>query len=272
MRCVMNGLNLRHSATTILLFSMLLIISGCKTTETPIVGKALDSLTGNHDAAKDRLSTAAANAIAEGKTNEALIIYERLYTKTHTGFFLSDDVTNRDIAINYAQLLRRTGKVQRALDILAPFMKNHGSRSWQNYKPDPIVLNEYAAGNIEIGKFKRAEKLLRQVLKDEDAVTSYADAYNLLGIILDANGQHKEAEQSFKQALNNWKGDKTSVMNNLGLCLASQGMFDESLMTLRQALVIAPQKQEIASNIQMVTGLRKSVVPTAPVSLGKKIK
>jgi len=269
----MNKLNLRHSATTLFFLATLLMVAGCKTTETPIVGKALDSLTGKHDAAEDRLSTAASNAIAEGKTNEALILYERLYTKTHSSFYLPDNVTNRDIAINYAQLLRRTGKAQRALDILAPFMKKPTSRSGQNYKPDPIVINEYAAGSIEIGDFEKAEKLLNQVLKDEKATKLHADAYNLLGIVLDAKGQHKEAEQFFQKALDNWRGDnKTSVMNNLGLCLASQGMFDKSLMTLRQALVMAPKKQEIAGNIQMVTDLRKSVVPTAPVNIKKKKK
>ncbi|MFH1157586.1 MAG: tetratricopeptide repeat protein [Pseudomonadota bacterium] len=266
----MNGSSLRRKATTAIFFSALLMVAGCKTTETPLVGQALDSLTGSHDISEDRLSTAAANAIAEGKTDEALTLYERLYTQTHSGFFLPDDVTHRDIALNYAQLLRRTGKAQRALDVLAPFMKDTGSRPRRNYKPDPVVLNEYAAGSIETGDFEKAEKLLNQVLEDKDAAKAHADAHNLLGIILDAKDQHKEAEQSFRQALDNWKGDKTSVMNNLGLCLASQGMFDESLMTLRQALIMAPQKQEIAGNIRMVTDLRKSVIPAAPVGPGEK--
>ena len=56
-------------------------------------------------------------------------------------------------------------------------------------------------------------------------------------------------------------------MNNLGLCLAAQGMFDESLTMLRQALIKAPHKQEIARNIVMVDNLRKALVPTAPVSV-----
>ena len=59
-------------------------------------------------------------------------------------------------------------------------------------------------------------------------------------------------------------------MNNLAVCLASQGMFDESLTTLRQALVMAPRKQEIANNIQMVSELRLAVLPSAPVSIQKK--
>ena len=75
---------------------------------------------------------------------------------------------------------------------------------------------------------------LNQVLEDKKTARFHADAYNLLGLVLDAKNQHKEAEQNYRQALDGWKGDPTSVMNNLGLCLAAQGQFDESLMMLRQ--------------------------------------
>jgi Tfp pilus assembly protein PilF len=75
----------------------------------------------------------------------------------------------------------------------------------------------------------------------------------------------------FRQALDGWKGDPTSVMNNLGLCVASEGKFDEALDQLRRALVIAPQKEEIARNIVLVEGLRDKVVPKAPKKrAGKK--
>lgn len=266
----MNRSSLCHSATTFLFATLLIVVTGCKTTETPLVGKALDSLAGHQEATKNRLSTAAVHAIAEGKTNEALNLYERLYTQTRPDLSRLDDPEYQNVSLNYAQLLRKKGKIQRAFDVLDPFMEV-SSDLRQDYKPSSFILNEYAAASIETGNFEKAENLLNQVLEDKTATESHADAHNLLGILLDAKGQHKEARQSFQQALDNWKGNnKTSVMNNLGLCLANQGMFDESLMILRQALVIAPQKQKIASNIQMVTDLRKSIVPTAPVNLGKK--
>ena len=134
------------------------------------------------------------------------------------------------------------------------------------------MINEYAAASIETGDYDLAENLLNKVLEDKKAAPFHADAFNLLGIALDAKGQHKEAEQSYRQALDGWKGDPTSVMNNLGLCLASQGMFDESLTTLRKALIKAPHKEEIARNIKMVSDLRKSFVPKAPISVTRPPK
>ena len=240
---------------TVLSLAALLSVVSCKTTDTPVVGTALNNVTGMHDQVESRLTTAANNAVAEGKTSEALDLYSKLYAKSHTA----------DVTLNYAQLLRKTGKAKRALDILEPYV--NGPAGTVKDVAQPIMINEYAAGEIETGNYDLAETLLNKVLEDKNAAPFHADAYDLLGIVLDAKGQHKEAEQSYHQALDGWKGDPTSVMNNLGLCLAAQGMFDESLTMLRQALIKAPHKQEIARNIVMVDNLRKALVPTAPVSV-----
>jgi len=271
----MSLLNKRHGMTALSL-TVFLALTGCKTTEPPLVGSAVDSLMGKRAATEERLSTAAANAIIAGKTAEALALYEKLYAHDNTGFS-SPDVDHQDVALNYAQLLRKTGKAQRAITILTPFVeiqrgetrRTDKKRGEMKDKIDPIILNEYAASSIELGNFAKAETLLTRVLEDKNASKFHADAYNLLGIALDAQGQHREAEQSFRQSLDGWKGDATSVMNNLAVCLASQGMFDESLTTLRQALVMAPDKQEIAHNIQMVSDLRQSLIPT-PRDIKKK--
>ncbi|MCE9508447.1 MAG: tetratricopeptide repeat protein [Alphaproteobacteria bacterium] len=247
---------MRHY-TTILSLLLLLTVAGCKTTDTPLAGGAIDSLSGKSIATEKRLSTAAANAVAEGKTDEALDLYEKLYTRNNGGFF-APGKSRQDVALNYAQLLRKTGKAQRALVVLAPFAENidGGVKA----STDPIVLNEYAAASIELGNLEKAEKILNHVLKDENAAEFHADANNLLGIVFDAEGKHKEAEPLFRKALGAWKGDSTSVMNNLAVCLANLGMFDEALTTLNQALIMAPDKHEIASNIEMVENLRQSLV------------
>lgn len=259
----MRMIRLRH-CTTALSLAILLAVGACKTTETPIVGQTLDSITGKHDAKEERMATAAADAIAEGKTEEALALYEKLYTNPNALVFSSANYRNRDIVLNYAQLLRKTGDAEHAVRVLSPVVESRTGRIKSN--TDPILLNEFAAGNIEIGNFKKAEDILNLVLEDKNAQKFHADAYNLLGISLDAQGQHREAEQSFRQSLSGWKGDSTSVMNNLAVCLASQGRFDESIMTLRQALVMAPDKQEVARNIEMVSNLRKEIVPQPPAA------
>lgn len=243
--------------TCLLSLALLMPIASCKPAKTPLVGKAINGLTGMPNQKEKRLSTAAQNAIAEGKTGEALEHYKDLY---------DDRSTDPDVALNYAQLLRKSGNAEKALDVLKPLI-TYGIHDEMRDKVDPVLINEYAAAQIETGHFDDAKTLLDRVLEDNTNTGARADAYNLLGIALDAEGHHSEAEPAYREALDGWKGDPTSVLNNLGLCLAAQGRFDESLMTLRQALVRASHKTEVARNIQMVTDLRNSLLPKAPVSV-----
>lgn len=223
----------------------------------PSVAQAVDSMQGKEQAVQSRLTTAAAEAIAAGKMDEALQKYEKLYR---------NDKRDTSHALNYAQLLRRSGRGDEAMKVLTPFAKNAlGSKKVMT---SPLLLNEYAALLIEQGKLADARKVIDLVLAEEAYANSHADAMNLLGISLDAQGRHKEAETMFRLALEGWHGNPTSVMNNLALCLANQAMFDESLNTLRQALVMAPDKQEIARNIQLVSDLRDNVV-AKPVDIKK---
>lgn len=247
----------RCSKTALVMIS-LLSLSACKTVDTPVVGKAADSMMGMRKDTEARLSTAASEAIAAGKTVEAAKLYEDLYKKNKH---------DKTIALNYAQLLRKTGNPKMASSVLKPFLTTKEGAMIE--KADPMLLNEFAASEIALGQMKSAETALNGVLEDEKSENLHADAYNLMGVTLDAQGQHKEAEQMFRLAMDGWKGNPTSVMNNLALCLASQGMFDDSLTTLRRALVMAPDKQEIARNIQIVSDLRDAIVPTAPVVLKK---
>ncbi len=239
--------------------SAALLLSGCSSDhyDRPSVSHAIDSLQGHKQAVQTRLTTAAAEAIAAGRTQEALLTYEKLYR---------NDKKDTSHALNYAQLLRRSGRGDEALKVLNPFAK----RALNNDKASvsPLLLNEYAAILIERGELADSRKVIDLVLAEDAYANSHADAMNLLGISLDAQGRHKEAETMFRLAIEGWRGNPTSVMNNLALCLANQALFDESLTTLRQALVMAPDKQEIARNIQLVSDLRENIV-AKPVDIKK---
>jgi Flp pilus assembly protein TadD len=218
---------------------------------------------GERTASQARLSTQASDAIAAGKTQEALLLYGKLHrTRPH----------DRAVALVYAQLLRKAGRPEEAVNILSPFASIHNSYNDDNhghvvvFSSDAVVLNELAAAHIATGNFDAAEQLLTRVIGDPGSAPMHPDAYSLLGIVQDAHGDHRQAEQSFNKALEGWKGDPTPVMNNLALCLAAQGHFDQALDTLRRALVISPNdKQEIARNIALITDLRGKVVAKAPV-------
>ncbi len=238
--------------------TVLLLLSGCADHyDRPSLTGALDDAQGQRQAVESRLATAAAEAIANGKADEALVHYEKLYRS---------DKKDPSNALNYAQLLRRAGRSDEALTVLEPFIE--ASRGKKKQHISPLVLNEYAAAMIEKGKFSHAQKAIDQVLADEAYANSHADATNLLGVALDAQGRHQEAETMFRMALDGWHGNPTTVMNNLALCLANQARFDAALDTLRQALVMAPDKQEIARNIQLISQLRDDVVQK-PVNLKK---
>jgi Flp pilus assembly protein TadD len=233
---------------------LLLSLSGCKKPgDVPLVGKAINSLSGMHDETEARLNTAAHQAILAGKTGEALALHARLYDRDKT------DVN----ALNYAQLLRKSGNAEKAVEVLSRHV--NGRDGTIKGAATPIMINEYAAASIETGDYATAEAALNLVLENRDMAAFHADAYNLLGIVLDAQEKHREAESAYRQALDSWKGDPASVMNNLGLSLAAQGCFDEALTVLRQALLKAPAKKEIARNIKFVSDLMRAAVPTAPV-------
>ena len=231
-----------------------LLLSGCESQGS--VGKALDSMSGNKTLAQKRLTTAAAEAIAGGRADEAVLFYEKLYLKkTH----------DADVALNYAQSLRKTGNSQRAVMVLAPFIEK------KSRKFDPIMAIEYASASVEVGHYDQAMTVTEIILADLKSLDLHPTAHNIQGIVLDSRDQHKEAEAAYRTALDGWQGDATSVMNNLALCLVSQGLFDEALTTLRQAQVTSPNRPEIARNIEIVSDLRKSILPT-PVTSVKPAK
>ncbi|MDD9901669.1 MAG: tetratricopeptide repeat protein [Alphaproteobacteria bacterium] len=229
----------------------LVTVSGCKMSFKEAMQRPLDSVTGMHSAKQKRLATAAAAAIAAGKEDEALIKYKKLHAKHKW---------DHDIALNYAQLLRKAGHASKAVSVLSPLADSSDATH--------LFETEYAACLIADGQFEQGETRLRDILEDNAATDMHADAYNLYGVSLDARGQHKEAEVMFRKALDTWPegGDVTSVMNNLALNLAHNGQFDESLNMLRKAQVMSPHNKRVAENIEIVGKLRNAIVPKAPAS------
>lgn len=241
-------------------FSLLLLsaaaLGGCKTTETSPLSASIDSLLGKRTQAEARLSTAASAAMAQGKIAEALAHYEALYNRKA--------IPDAETTLNYAQLLRRSGRAAQAIEILKPLAGPSAPAA---------IRTEYAAALIAQGDFTQGEKILGGVLEDEKAKDFHKDAYNLMGVALDARGERTEAEQMFRQALDGWKGDASPVLNNLGLNLAGQGRFDEALTHLRRAQIAAPGREELARNVILVTELRDKVLRRpAPVKKTPTVK
>lgn len=160
---------------------------------------------------------------------------------------------NAGNAIRYARQLRKEGDYTKASAVLSPFVNDPASSA--------DVKSEYAALQLELGNYAAAIKYaqLALALKPEDP-----QAYQMLGIAQDAQGDHVGAEASFRKALTLWKGDKIPVMNNLALALANQNKIDESVAILQEAKKMDPGRVEIERNLRIISTLNEKVKYNQP--------
>ncbi len=215
-----------------LMVSTALMLAACQTTGSTGAGSV--------NANKDPIDAALQRAASEGSTvsaPESLASIERLYKQ---------DSTNPDLAVRYARALRDNGRMTRAAMVLNPLIENPKTKT-------TAVITEYAAVQASMGNYEIAEKNARAAIMQD---ANSAQAYHILGIALDAQGFSKQAEVAFRKALDNWSGDPSPVLNNLGLNLAAQGFLDESISTLRRAAALSPNKMEIERNLRIVQALQ----------------
>ena len=154
---------------------------------------------------------------------------------------------NEIAATEYAYALRKEGMLTRAQTILEPFAKSKDTSA--------PTKTEYAKVLLEQGKTKESESYAQQAVLADD---KYDRAYHVLGVALDAQGMHEEAERAFRKGLELWEGDPTTIMNNLALNLASQNQLEEASEILYKAQALSPERVEIERNIRIINALKQS--------------
>jgi len=178
--------------------------------------------------------------LADYDADSSLMYYEEQYkTQSH----------DEGVVYGYGQALRRTGDPQKALVVLSAMAKKR--------KANPAIVLEYAASNAQVGRYDVAQKYAENLTDNEQFS---ARAWHIIGVALDAQGHHKKAETAYRKALSQWEGDPVPVMNNLALSLAHQGFFDESLETIRKAHALAPDREDVKRNMEIVQELRDTVL------------
>jgi Flp pilus assembly protein TadD len=228
----------------------------------PLGGCASTDDEGSHAAKIDSALEHAANeASAKGDSQETLALLERIYKR---------DPANAGNALKYAAALQDAGRSNRSVMVLSPFIQNGKAD-----KNAPLLV-EYASVEASVGNYDTAAENARKATL---ADPKDGPAWHILGIALDAKGSHPEAEDAFRKALQNWQGDSSPVLNNLGLNLASQGFIDEAVDTLKEAVAMAPDRPEIERNLRIVMALQAQPgthenkrVPTPPRKPGKTAK
>lgn len=222
----------------------LLALSACQTTQ------ARMDRTSEIDSALERMAYGAA---ARGEDESSLVLLERVYKRN------PDDA---NAAMKYARALRHFDYLNRASMVLRPFANDADS--------SVAVKNEYAAIQLAQGNYTSAEEFAQQsIIRDPE---NY-QAFHFLGIALDAQGMHVEAERAFRKGLEYWEGDPAPIMNNLALNLATQGHVDEAKTILEKALSVAPDRDELQRNFRIISTLQEAKKPkrnpTIPVPVKK---
>lgn len=230
---------MKSSIKTSLLLSGCILLAACQTT-----GSTSQSATKQSTSIDAALERAAASAHEQGDKVQSLSYAEKIYKRNSA---------DPQAALNYAASLREAEHLNQAALILAPFANDKNGL--------PAAKTEYAALQLALGNNKSAEEYAKKAVVQ--APEDYK-AYHYLGIALDAQGMHKEAERAFRKSLDYWEGDPTPVMNNLALNLASQEYLDEAVEILRKAKEIAPDRVEIERNLRIVTTLQQAAGRDAP--------
>lgn len=227
---------IKKSPLLILSLSACIALSACQTTNNKMTESQLRAQ--DVEGAMSRASVYSAEA-------KSLSVAEYAYKKNPSDALAATD---------YARALRENGGMDQAALVLEPFVKSKDALSYS--------LSEYAALMLAKGDAKKAEDYAQKaVLKDEENFR----AYHNLGLALEIQGKHPEAERAFRKGLELWQGDPTSIMNNLALNLSSQGYLDEAIEILRKAQTIAPEKVEIERNLRIVTALQQAARGPTPM-------
>ena len=188
---------------------------------------------------QDRIDAAIEKAASKTNSQSGkLIALEKRYKRA------SDSPEN---ALAYARALRHANYLNRAAIVLSPFSKKgQDAATGINTEMSMIALG---SGHYDMAE-EHAKTAILQNPEDYNA-------YQNLGIALDAKEMHPEAERAFRKGLEHWQGDPTSIMNNLALNLATQGFVDEAIEVLERAQALSPERIELERNLRIIRTLNE---------------
>lgn len=192
------------------------------------------------------LNTAAQAAQDQGAQKESLLFYEELYRR---------NAGDPDATITFTRALRENGQFKKAEIIL---------EAWAGKNND--VDLEYAKTLLALGQFHEAQSVALNVLEKDK---NNAFAHHVIGVSLDALGQHEQAEEHLRTAYANWKGSPVPVLNNLALNLGTQYKRAEALGLIERALIYAPNDQYLQKNRELILAMKaEAPVPETKPAAG----
>ena len=223
----MDVLKIKNSSKLLMCGVALFTVSACGTTTTQEVDT------------KTRVNNAITKAAVESSkdTPRSMKMMETVYKNN------PNDV---EAATAYGTKLREDGNAEKAAMVLQSAAKSQDATY--------LTMREYAAAQLELGDYNTAENFARKAISKNN---KDGQSWHVLGIALDAQAKHEEAETAFRKALDLWKGDPVPIMNNLALNLASQNRVADAVEILQRAKELAPNRVEVERNLRIIPTLNE---------------
>lgn len=181
------------------------------------------------------------NLVASARQAEATFDYETAANQYQA--LLNRNPGDRNYTIALSRNLRYVGRNSDAVALLSDWLGKH--------QPDGKVLLELGKAYLASDRLGLAEKTLRQSL-DKDA--NNWDAYSSLGVVMDYQGNHADAQAQYLEALK-IAPDNPTVLNNLGLSRAQAGDLPGAIEALRRAADQPSAGVQVRQNLAMVLAI-----------------
>jgi Flp pilus assembly protein TadD len=134
------------------------------------------------------------------------------------------DPSNVDVALAYADALKRLGSDAQAVDVLR--------RTMMQSPDDPRLLAAYGKGLAATGQYDEASQVLYKAIAMGGAGWQL---YSTQGTVLDRMGEHARAREYYEAALEA-RPNEPKILNNLAMSHALDGSPQEAERILREAL------------------------------------
>lgn len=151
---------------------------------------------------------------------------------------------DRDVGMQYASLLRMTGRNDQALAVMQQVAIKHPD--------DRDVLGAYGKAQAAAGQLQQALDTIRRAQTPDRPDWKLISAQ---GAILDQLGRSDEARALYRKALD-VEPDEPSVLSNLGMSYVLSGDLRSAESYLRKAAAQPAADSRIRQNLALVVGLQ----------------
>jgi Flp pilus assembly protein TadD len=151
---------------------------------------------------------------------------------------------DRDVALNYAASLQRTGSPQQAVMVL--------SKAAIDFKGDRVVLAALGKAQAASGDLAMALTTIQQA---EDPAKPDWRLMSAEGAILDQMNRNDDARALYAKALEMAPGDPT-VLSNYGMSFVMTNDLRQAEKLLRQAIASPQADSRVRQNLALVVGLQ----------------